>query len=101
MRVNDSYSLWQDVLTDAPQGSILGPLLFNILLADLRFTLNNTEIANYADITTLYVIFDNKDKLIACLEKSAEDMLKWFDGNLMKSNPVSSIYSLFLWKDKN
>ena len=97
MRVNDSYSLWQDVLFDAPQGSILGSLLFNILLEDLRFTLNNTEIANYADANyTLYVIFDNKDKLIACLEKSAEDMLKWFDGNLMKSNPVSSIYPLFL-----
>ena len=82
-------------------GFNFGSFLFNIFLADLRSTLNNTEIANYADITTPYVIFDNKDKLIACLEKSAEDMLKWFDGNLMKSNPVSSIYPLFLWKDKN
>ena len=96
MRVNDSYSFWQDILIDAPQGSILCPLLFDIFLANLRSTLNNTEIANYANITTLSVIFNNKDKLIACLEKSAEDMLKWFDGNLMKSNPVISIYPLFL-----
>ena len=50
VQVNDSYILWQDILFGVPQDSILGLLLFNIFLADLFFfTLNNTEIANYAD----------------------------------------------------
>ena len=44
VRVNDSYSLWQDILFGVPQGLILGTLLFNIFLADLYFTLDNTEI---------------------------------------------------------
>ena len=56
VRVNDSYSLWQDILFGVPQGSILGPLLFNIFLADSFFTLNNTEMANYADDATPYVV---------------------------------------------
>ena len=67
VRVNDSYSLWQYILFGVPQGSILGPLLFNIILADLFFTLNNTEIANYADDTTPYAVSDNIDGLISSL----------------------------------
>ena len=86
-RVNDSYSLWQDILFSIPEGSILGPLLFNIFLADLCFTLNNIEIANYSDDTMSYAVSDNIDDLISSLEKSSKDPVKWFDGNLMKSNP--------------
>ena len=79
--------MWQDILFGVPQGSILGPLLFNIFLADLFFTLNNTEIANYADDTMPYAVSDNIDDLISSLERSSKDLLKWFDDNLMKSNP--------------
>ena len=79
--------MWQDILFGVPQGSILGLLLFNIFLADLFFTLNNIEIANYADDTTPYSVSDDIDDLISSLEKSSKDLLKWFDDNLMKSNP--------------
>ena len=75
VRVNDSHSLWQDILFGVPQGSILGPLLFNIILADLFFTLN-TEIANYADDTTPYAVSDNIDYLISSSEKSSKGLLK-------------------------
>ena len=66
----------------------MGPLLFNIFLADLFFTLNTTEIPNCADDTTPYAISDNTDDLISSMAKSSKDLLKWFDDNLMNlSNP--------------
>ena len=63
------------------------PLLFNIFLADLFFTLNNTEIINYADDTMPYPISDNMDGLLTSLEKPSKDLLKCFDDNFIKSNP--------------
>ena len=44
-RTNNSYSPWFDVPFRIPQGFILGPLLFNIFLADLLFVLNKIDIS--------------------------------------------------------
>ena len=50
--VNNSYSTCFEILFEVPQGFRLGPLLFNIFLADLFFILSKIDIANYADDNT-------------------------------------------------
>ena len=60
-RVNNSYSEWLAVMFGLPQCSILGPLLFNIFLADLFLIHSDIDIANFADDNTPYLSAKNAD----------------------------------------
>ena len=53
VKLNETFSSWKDIEYGVPQGSILGPFLFNMYLCDLFYFLGNLDIASYADDTTL------------------------------------------------
>ena len=86
-RIGNSLSDWFEVILGVPQGSIVGPLSFNIFLADLFLVLKDVDITNFADDNTPFTSANNIDDLIDSLGKASSSLFKWFKDNLFKGNP--------------
>ena len=87
-RIVNSFSDWFEVYLEyIPQGSILGPLLFNIFLADLFLVLKVVDIANFANDITPFTSANNIDDLVDSLEKAFSSLFKWFKDDLFKGSP--------------
>ena len=69
VKINSSFSEYRNVESGVPQGSISGPLFFNIFICDLFFDDIDIDLANYADDTTPYAYDLELDKVIESLEK--------------------------------
>ena len=82
VKINSSFSHWSKLESGIPQGSIKGPLLFNLFVDIIEI-----DIANYADDTTPYDLDSKLENIVKLLEENADKLFDWFSNNYLKANP--------------
>ena len=90
VRINNDFSKWRDITYGVPQGSILGPLFFNIYIIDLFLFTDKFGLINYADDNTPYACETTIDEVTDTLKKCAELLFQWTNQNFLKANPDKS-----------
>ena len=98
-KINNSFSEWGKVLNGVPQGSILGPLLFNIFLNDILLSLPKCDFANYADDSTFYTSDTSYSNIMNSLSHNLTILSKWFYNNFMVFNPDKCSFMLLVVDD--
>ena len=68
MRINNTHSVFQILLSGVPEDSILGPLLFNIFINYLYLWISKTDLFNFADDNTISAAENTIEKLISTLQ---------------------------------
>ena len=98
MKINENQSKAESVLCGVTHCSILGPLLFLIIIKDLRLYLRDAigSVDLYADDTTLYDIGSNKDMLENNLHYSLNLLKNWClnKGMIININKTKSMLIL-------
>ena len=90
VKINDRDSLWSEILFGALQGSILGPLLFNVFTCDMFYFLENFDFANYADHYTPYCAGKGPEFFVNNLEQLSAILFEWLNNSYMKVNTDKS-----------
>ena len=78
-KVDSNFSSWEMSFSVVPQGSIIGPLLFNIYICDMFFEIpENIDFAGYADDNTLYTHSSKIEHVLTNLQGALEKLFYCF-----------------------
>ena len=100
VKVGSSFSEWLEIILGILQGSILGPILFNVFINDLFLFIKETDICEFTDDTTLYACGKELDAISFKLEIETNRAMQWLKDNEMIASP-SKFQLMFLSQHKN
>ncbi len=99
VRINNTYSSFQTILSGVPRGSVLGPILFNVYINDLFLFIRQETLYNYADDNTHARFFSRTlTYLVRVLEEETGVAIDWLNDNYMNANP-SKFHAMLVTKN--
>ena len=87
VKVGQNISSMVDIIKGVPQGSILGPILFNIFINDIFYFVHHCNLYNYADDNTLSKSDKSLEVVVKSLQEDSKSLITWFSNNKMQANP--------------
>ena len=95
VKLGDRYSDWLGLSNGVPQGSLMGPFIFNIFSNDLLLLLEKNVM--FLTMLTTQVFYANKDYDSAYndLLSAASTMIHWYKMNYVQANPEKFQFIIF------
>ena len=93
--IDGTESDWGKIDTGVPQGSILGPLLFSIMVNDLPHVVHKCKIMLYADDAVLFYSSPYPDEIEETLNTELQNVYKWVNDNGLALNLLKTQFMLF------
>ena len=80
-QINNEQSEFDRIISGVPQGSIFGPILYNIIFKDFFFFIPKASVHNFVDDNTLACFESTTKKLLLILESECETAINWLHNN--------------------
>jgi len=95
VKIIDELSEIAAILFGVPQGSCLGPLLFVLMLYDLKYVNTTSTILKYADDVVMLLICDKLDDFPDAVSKDIKEIKNYYTSNGLNLNVSKSKYMTF------
>jgi hypothetical protein len=90
---SNKISNWHNVEHGVPQGSVLGPLFFN-LYVDFPMLINKIfDVIMFADDTSILITANFQDELLQRCTHILNHMSKWYQANWLILNPTKTQFT--------
>ena len=108
-RLRDQFSNWKGISLRSPQGSILGPLIYNIFMNDLVHVIKHSSLSAYADNTRIIYADKASAKIEETINNDPARLDIWLEENGKRRSQVPrnrhgkgvNYASVSLWKHRN
>ena len=87
-RLGDQFSNWKGISLRFPQGSVLGPLIYNIFMNDLVHVIKHSSLSAYADNTRIIYADKASAKIEETINNDPARLDIWLEENGKRRGPA-------------